>query len=178
MKCPNCDGKLEAKIFKKVRIEECSKCGGLWFDRDELKKAKDSTDEDLAWLDFDIFEDKESKYHKSESHKLCPRDESQLSKLTYSHSNVSIDACPVCYGIFLEKNEFENIIKFLEKEVDENTSGDYAKETLSQFSKILNEESVKSSEFKDLFTILKLGETRLSAEHEKITAILTFFPIR
>lgn len=178
MKCPNCDGELEAKTFKKVRIEECNKCQGLWFDRDELKKAKDSTDTDLAWLDFDIFEEKESKYHKSETDKLCPRDGSSLSKLTYSHSSVSIDTCPVCHGIFLDKNEFEKIIKFLENEVVENTSGDWAKEALSQFGEILNAQDMKSSEFKDLFTILKLGETRLSAEHEKITTVLTFFPIR
>lgn len=178
MKCPNCDGNLDPKTFKKVRIEECSKCSGLWFDHDELKKAKDSTDDDLAWLDFDIFEEKENKYHKSESHKLCPKDESHLNKLTYSHSSVSIDACPTCHGIFLDKDEFEKIIKFLENEVVENTSGDWAKEALNQFGEIFNAEDMKASEFKDLLTVLKLGETRLSAEHEKITAVLTFFPIR
>jgi Zn-finger nucleic acid-binding protein len=178
MKCPKCDGKLEPKTFKKVRIDECDNCGGLWFDRDELKRAKDSTDEELAWLDFDIFEEKENKYHKSESSKLCPKDEAHLNKLTYSHSSVSIDACPVCHGIFLEKDEFENIIKFLENEVVENTSADWAQQALSQFGEILNGEDMKSSEFKDLFTVLKLGETRLSAENEKITAVLTFFPIR
>lgn len=178
MKCPNCDGRLEPKTFKRVRIEECSKCGGLWFDRDELKKAKDSTDEDLAWLDFDIFEEKENKYHKSESNKLCPKDGSGLSKQTYSHSNVSIDACPTCHGIFLDQSEFEKIIKFLENEVVENTSEDWAKEALREFGDILNAEDMKASEFKDLLTVLKLAETRLSAEHEKITTVLTFFPIR
>jgi uncharacterized protein len=178
MNCPKCDGKLEPKTFKKVRIEECSKCGGLWFDQDELKRAKDSTDEDLAWLDFDIFEEKQNKYSKSESHRICPKDSTKLNKLTYAHSNVSIDTCPHCHGIFLDKDEFENIIKFLENEVVENTSGDWAKEALKEFSEILSSEDMKASEFKDLLTVLKLGETRLSAEHEKITAILTFFPIR
>ena len=178
MKCPNCDGKLEPRTFNKVNINECDKCHGLWFDRDELRKAKDSTDSDLAWLDFDIFEEKENKYSKSESHRHCPKDNTKLNKLTYSHSSVSIDACPTCHGIFLDKDEFEKIIKFLESEVVENTSGDWAKEALSQFGQILDGEEMKASEFKDLLTVLKLGETRLSAEHEKITAVLTFFPIR
>lgn len=178
MKCPNGDGNLESRTFKKVKIEECEKCHGLWFDRDELRKAKDSTDSDLAWLDFDIFEEKENKYSKSESHRECPKDETKLNKLTYSHSSVSIDACSTCHGIFLDKDEFEKIIKFLENEVAENTSEDWAKEALNQFGQILDGEDTKASEFKDLFTVLKLGETRLSAEHEKITAVLTFFPIR
>ncbi len=178
MKCPNCDGNLTPRTFNKVKIEECEKCHGLWFDHDELKRAKDSADADLAWLDFDIFEEKENKYTKSESHRHCPIDSTKLDKLTYSHSSVSIDACSDCHGIFLDKDEFDKIIKFLEDEVVENTSGDWAKEALSQFGEILDAEDMKASEFKDLFTILKLGETRLSAEHEKITAILTFFPIR
>lgn len=178
MKCPNCDGKLEEKTFKKVRIEECSHCHGMWFDQDELKKAKDSTDEDLSWLDFEIFEEKENKYSKKESDKQCPVDDTRLETLTYSHSKVSIDTCSNCYGIWLDSAEFEKIIKYLENEVITNTSGDWAKEALGQFGEILNAEDMKSSEFRDLFTILKLGETRLSAEHEKITAILTFFPIR
>ena len=46
MNCPKCDGKLESKQFKKVAIQECESCHGLWFDKDELKSAKDSTDED------------------------------------------------------------------------------------------------------------------------------------
>jgi len=178
MKCPKCDGKLESREFKKIKIEECEKCHGLWFDHEELKRAKDSTDTDLAWLDFDIFEDKENKYTKSETHIHCPVDSTKLAKLTYSHSRVSIDACPNCHGIFLDEDEFGKIIKYLENEVVSNTSEDWAKEALEEFTQILDGEDLKSSEFKDLFTILKLGETRLSAEHEKITAVLTFFPIR
>lgn len=178
MNCPKCDGKLEPKTFKKVNINECNKCEGLWFDHDELKRAKDSTDPDLAWIDFDIFEQKGAKYTKHESHRHCPKDETRLERLIYSNSKVAIDVCPLCHGIFLDSNEFDKIINYLENEVVSTTSGEYAQEMLTEFKGILSGEELKASEFKDLLTIAKLGETRLSAEHEKITAILTFFPIR
>lgn len=178
MKCPNCGNDFTSKTFHKVKIEECEKCQGLWFDRDELNNAKNSTDSDLAWINFDIFEEKGSKYEKNQGNKLCPKDSSSLQKFTYSHSKVSIDACPTCHGIFLDKNEFDKIISYLEKEVVSNTSGDWVKEALNEFNEILNGEEIKASELRDLLTVIKLGETRLSAEHEKITAILTFFPIR
>lgn len=178
MKCPNCDGKLEPKTFKKVRIDECDSCHGLWFDRDELKRAKDSTDEDLRWLDFDIFENKTNKYTKSAGAKICPKDENSLEKHTYSNSKVTIDVCPRCEGVWLDHDEFEKIIDYLENIVTSNTSGDYTKEMLKEFGQILSGEELKASEFKDLLTVLKLAETRLGVEHEKITAVLTFFPIR
>lgn len=178
MQCPNCDGKLESKTFKKVRIDECDKCQGLWFDRDELRRAKDSTDEDLSWLDFNLFEYKENKYTRSQSGRHCPKDSTNLEKLTYPHSKVSIDACSNCKGVWLDRDEFDKIIGYLEDTVVTNTSGDYAKEALREVGEILNGEELKASEFRDLFTVVKLGETRLGVEHEKITAFLTFFPIR
>jgi Zn-finger nucleic acid-binding protein len=178
MKCPNDDVELEIKTFNKVRIDECKKCRGMWFDHDELKRAKDSEDEDLRWLDFDIFEQKANKYTKSKSHRFCPKEGSMLEKQIYSNSKIVIDFCSKCQGIWLDYNEFEKIVEYLENMVVTNTSEEYAKEALRQFTEILNGEELKSSEFRDLLTILKLGETRLSAEHEKITAVLTFFPIR
>jgi Zn-finger nucleic acid-binding protein len=178
MKCPKCEANLESKTFKKVNIHECGTCSGLWFDKDELNRAKDSTDEDLAWLDFDIFEEKESKYSKKESGRVCPRDNSNLVTLIYSDSKINIDACPTCHGTWLDREEFEKIIKYLEDKVVSETSGEYAKDLVHQFTQILTGPTHLASEVKDFMAVLRLFEKRLEAEHPNITYALSNFPIR
>ncbi|GAB4335400.1 MAG: hypothetical protein Kow0099_07830 [Candidatus Abyssubacteria bacterium] len=38
MKCPKCYGDLEEKLFKKkVKIDRCKDCGGVWLDSGELE---------------------------------------------------------------------------------------------------------------------------------------------
>ncbi|HXK37207.1 MAG TPA: zf-TFIIB domain-containing protein, partial [Candidatus Paceibacterota bacterium] len=55
MNCPECEVPLRRTDCYGVNIDECPKCLGRWFDRDELRRAKDRTDEDLRWMDFDPF---------------------------------------------------------------------------------------------------------------------------
>ena len=178
MKCPKCDADLVSKTFKKVRVGECEKCNGMWFDRDELNLAKDSTDEDLAWLDFDMFEEHQEKYSKKESNKICPKDNSNLETLTYSDSKINIDACPTCHGTWLDSEEFENIIKYLEAKVASETSGEYAKDLAHEFGEMLKRPTHLASEAKDFMAVLRLFEKRLEAEHSNITYALSNFPIR
>jgi hypothetical protein len=38
MKCPKCYGELDEKVFKKkVKIDRCTECGGVWLDSGELE---------------------------------------------------------------------------------------------------------------------------------------------
>jgi Zn-finger nucleic acid-binding protein len=150
----------------------------MWFDRDELKLAKDSADEDLAWLDFDIFEDTHDKYSKKESNKTCPRDNSNLVTFTYSDSKISIEACSVCHGTWLDSEEFDKIIKYLEDKVVSETSGEYVKDLAHEFGEMLKRPAHLASEAKDFMAILRLFEKRLEAEHSNITYALSNFPIR
>jgi len=69
IKCPNDQTDLKQSQFKGLKIEECINCQGLWFDRDELRLAKDRTDDDLRWLDFELFDEKSEKYNTSRSKK-------------------------------------------------------------------------------------------------------------
>ena len=43
------------KAIGPVEVEECERCKGVWFDKDELRQAKDITDSDLNWMDFEIW---------------------------------------------------------------------------------------------------------------------------
>ena len=115
MNCAECQTPLQSTDFKGIVIYECSKCQGRWFARDELKKAKDHTDEDLSWIDFDPFSDEADKYTVQSEHKECPKCLVPMASLTYEKSRVIIDRCMNCHGIWLHRDEFPKIIKYLGK---------------------------------------------------------------
>src|SRR3989338_7505059 len=56
--CPSCKISLLSTIFYNIEIDYCQKCLGIWFDEEELRWAKDAKDENLRWLDIDIWENK------------------------------------------------------------------------------------------------------------------------
>ena len=59
---------------------------GRWFDRDELKRANESTDEDLRWLDFDPFAGEAEEPQAGQDARLCPRDIIPMGVITYEKS--------------------------------------------------------------------------------------------
>ena len=58
MQCPIDGTTLETHTIHSINIEECVQCRGLWFEEGELSKAKDESDPDLNWLDFDLWSDR------------------------------------------------------------------------------------------------------------------------
>ncbi len=173
LSCPGCKNPLKQSNNKGVRVDECENCKGIWFDEGELKAARDNTDKYLRWLDFVIFEEKPGKYSTSESNRQCIRCEEKLRTLTFMHSKVVIDACPKCKGIWLDNQEFQKIIKYLEKLIDTRTASQYAKDVLKELLEIGTGEKDKISEIKDFLAVLKLFEIRLAAEHSKIFEVVS-----
>ncbi len=165
MKCPNCQGDLNEVQYKGVRIHECEKCDGKWFDKDELKQAKDKTDDDLRWLDFELFNEESNKFASSVSKKHCPKDDSAMTSLTYEDSGVVIDKCNTCRGVWLDKDEFEKIIKHLKKVVVSQPASEYAKDALEEFKEILTGPENRISEIKDFLAVMKFFEMRLAVEN-------------
>jgi len=182
MRCPNCQHNLKQNDYKGVKIDECENCKGEWFDRDELRKAKDRTDDDLRWLDFELFDDKANKYTTAPSERKCPKNSSEMSSLTYQDSKVVIDKCNICKGVWLDNHEFEKIIKYLEHIVVATPSSEYGKETLREFSEIFTGPENTISEIKDFMSIANFFSIRLQVENPWTIAmsenINKYWPIR
>jgi Zn-finger nucleic acid-binding protein len=182
LNCPNCKNPLKGANYKGVRVDECENCRGIWFDKDELVAAKDNTDSYLRWLDIVIFEDKPSKYAAAPSSKQCPKCEKNLGSHTLMHSKVAIDACPQCKGVWLDDQEFEKIIAYLENYIENETASEYARDVLKELLEIGTGDKDKISEIKDFLAVLKLFEIRLAAEHPKIYELLQniniYYPVR
>lgn len=43
MKCPKCNGELQARTRGEVEIDVCQACGGIWLDSGELEKITATT---------------------------------------------------------------------------------------------------------------------------------------
>jgi len=72
MKCPKCASELTIVKLEDVEVDECKKCGGIWFDEDKLRQAKDSKDDDLRWMDFDLWKDTDQ-FEINEDSSFCPK---------------------------------------------------------------------------------------------------------
>ena len=172
MRCPNCGSELRASSREGVAVDECPQCGGTWFDRGELSRAKESADEDLRWLDYDIFaEEEESKGVLSE--RLCPRCGSAMYSRTYMESSVVVDACPSRHGVFLDQGEFSRIIDYLENLLVTSTSQDYARNAVEELKEVVTGPKDRVSEMKDFFAVVRLLRYRIGAEHPRVAETLT-----
>jgi Zn-finger nucleic acid-binding protein len=168
MKCPDCQAELRETDYRGVRIEECPHCLGRWFDRDELRQAKDRSGQELRWLDFDPFARHAAASPASSKRRLCPRCALAMGVIVYETSGVLIDKCSNCHGIWLDHGEFEKIVKHLEDEVSSETASQYRREAEKQFAQIVAGPEGPISELRDFFAVLNLLEMRLGVEHRTL----------
>ena len=165
MKCPDCSVELHETDYRGVRIDECPQCLGRWFDRDQLRRAKDRSDADLRWLDFDPFARGTAASPPTSQGRLCPHCAVKMGVIAYEASGVFIDKCDSCHGIWLDHGEFAKIVTHLEDEVSSETASQYRKDAQKQFAQILTGDEGPVSELRDFFAVLHLLETRLAVEH-------------
>jgi Zn-finger nucleic acid-binding protein len=110
--CPNCGRALEESELDHIAVHDCPACRGIWFERDELRDAKDNADPNLRWLDFDVFKAADTTSRQPD--KPCPHCGQAMNVLAYPHSKVKIDVCEADHGVWLDRGEFDELIKTLE----------------------------------------------------------------
>ena len=167
MQCPLCKVEMSKKAIKNIEVDTCDKCKGMWFEKDELRKAKDSADKDINWMDFEIWK-QEDKF-KADPRKLaCSKCNLTLVAINYGKTNVQIDYCPTCKGTWLDKGEFEKIIESLTNELLTKPFSDYIKESLVEAKEIITGPEPFLSEWKDFTTVLHMMELRLFVENPRL----------
>ena len=166
MKCPRCID-VELTHIHSILLDECSQCGGVWYDNDELRRAKDAEDPDLAWLDFKFMEH-EDLCAPSNCASNCPACNSALVSLEYDKTGVVIDACPACAGIWLDAGEFASIMQSLEDEAVSMDLSDYLRAALREAREIISGPESRMSEWRDLKRVLRLMGMRLYVQKPKL----------
>ena len=111
MLCPNDNAEMyEVRVDSHyglpVWLDQCPKCGGIWFDKSELFMAKHGEAEKVDLLDTVLL----SKKSVMQTAKLiCPRDNTELVRFTdrYFPQDIVLVRCPVCDGMWLNRGEFK-----------------------------------------------------------------------
>jgi Zn-finger nucleic acid-binding protein len=106
--CPVCQSNLEAKTVADASVDVCPRCGGVFFDQDELAAAKRSG---LAKLDAEI--ECREKVEEPKGPKLCPKCRVGMDAYRYQYtSNIVLDTCPDCGGVWVDDGELSRMEEF------------------------------------------------------------------
>lgn len=190
MNCPNDNEELEKVLFHNVEVDYCPKCLGIWFDKDELRLAKDEKDKQLNWLDVDLWRDKD-KFHVSRGDKHCPVDRTGLMEVKYDKSKIDphtrsfsgnfgvgarVDFCKMCEGIWLDRGEFKQIINYLKNKSDYEILNNYTKNIVSELWEVFSGPETFREELSDFLTLLKLFNYKFITQHPYLKDLIEDLP--
>ena len=106
MNCPKCEKMLSMQMVAEVEIDSCENCGGVWLDLGELKALLQQSDAFQASLSTEGGGSTEI-YDALTG--ACPRcgGEGHMTRVqNLDRPDITMDSCPVCYGIWLDGGEF------------------------------------------------------------------------
>lgn len=173
MKCPTGDGDLRRVQLGPAYIDVCDVCKGSWYDVGELRVLKDlEAGGDYSWIDVDIWRHLDQFQTPQQRGLPCPVDGDMLTSVRYGESGVTVDACKECHGVWLDKNEYDQIVKHLEARVNTESLGEYVKDLREEFVKVFMGAESPVEGLKHLDRVIYLMQLRMGAEHPGIAAIL------
>jgi Zn-finger nucleic acid-binding protein len=172
MNCPKCARVLAAQRFGPVQVDECPGCRGIWFDADELGRAKDHSQPDANWLDFEVWT-RGDQVRGSAATLRCPACGTALVALRYGDDPaVELDHCPACRGTWLDSGEFKKLVDGLARELDTKSRADYVRAALAEAREILTGPEGVVSEWRDFTTVLRLLQYRFLVENPRAAAAI------
>lgn len=121
MRCP-----VDSEVLKKttyeaqIEIDQCPACSGMWLDYGELESIQDSKENDYSEELGKIPDFFEQSYKlalaKKEGAYSCPCCGKEMEKREYGLcSQIMIDVCPSCRGVWLNRDEIVELEIFFEQ---------------------------------------------------------------
>ncbi len=114
--CPACGKNLNEYTLFSMRYEGCAACKGIWLIQDELRRLKNKVENgSLRWLNDEI--DNVEKTNVITTKRACVKCKNvKMVSVLFGKSSIVIDWCPQCHGMWLDKNEFDSMIEYLNDE--------------------------------------------------------------
>jgi len=116
MLCPNDSTEMhQVKIVGHyggpIFVDQCEKCGGIWFDEAELFRAKQGEAGRIEALNAGILRTPTTIEN---SELICPGDESAMHQFAdgYFPQDIVLVRCPLCHGIWLNRGMFAKYQQF------------------------------------------------------------------
>lgn len=171
MNCPNDKENLEVMLFHNVEVDYCPKCLGIWFDADELRLAKDIKDEQLNWVDVDLWRQAD-KFEVLRTDKHCPVDRAGLTQIKYDDSKVKVDFCKMCHGVWLDRGEFKQIINYLKNKSDYELLHRFVENASKELWEVFSGPEKFRSELEDFLMLIKLFNYKFAVQHPILNDII------
>lgn len=114
--CPTCKTALVRRYCGKVEALHCPKCGGFWIQKNRIGKILQRYMHYIARRhDRSCGRRQRANPRKIDPAKLeCPQCARPMAKLNYAYnSNVIVDACDSCGGVWFDRGELERVADFL-----------------------------------------------------------------
>ena len=116
MKCPACQSALSRRHYHRLYLEVCPSCRGIWFDPGNLVEFIEvllDNDPDIPPLSLQPRGKALNLLTLQEAGRSCPRCHKPMKKVNYGgDSNIVIDRCPACEGIWTDGGEIEKMATF------------------------------------------------------------------
>ncbi|RME22976.1 MAG: hypothetical protein D6806_12070 [Deltaproteobacteria bacterium] len=100
MRCPKCNSEMKKVTVRKIEVDRCPSCGGIFLDKGELEAIDDA---DIGAV-FDRGAWSRQKPEMDEVEAFCHRCRRTMMKLRAA-GDVNIDWCDQCEGVFLDRGE-------------------------------------------------------------------------
>ena len=116
MVCPNDNAEMrQVKILSHyggpIFVDQCDKCGGIWFDESELFRARQGEAEKIEAVNTEMLRALST----IETYPLvCPRDQGAMRRFAdrYFPEDIILVRCQVCHGIWLNRGAFTKYQQF------------------------------------------------------------------
>lgn len=121
MQCPKDHTELATIVYEAaIQVERCPACGGLWLDRGKLEQIEATPGRDysaeIARLPNLVDRAYAMALAKSEPPLSCPNCGRTMERREHGYcSQILIDVCPACHGIWLDDKEIEALEVFFER---------------------------------------------------------------
>lgn len=176
MNCPNCiKTKLEEIVLYNTEVNYCSKCMGFWFEQDELRQTKDEKDQAYSWLDIDLWND-QKKFKLGVGRKACPKDGVPLYEVRYGDSDIKVDVCEQCRGIWLDRGEFKKIAQYIKDKGNSQALNDYLAVLAQETREIFTGPETLKEELADFIAVLKFINYKLPIQHPYLANLIASLP--
>jgi len=115
LKCPVCNGNLVIDSRGGVEVMRCGSCGGYWVQKNNLGLILEKYMKHLAARsDKKKVRNRVNPWEVEKVKLICPECGRGMRKLNYAYnSNVIVDKCETCNGVWLDEGEIEKIGDFL-----------------------------------------------------------------
>jgi len=121
MDCPKDGAKLQTKAYESdIEVDQCAECGGMWLDEGELEKIQKSTEHDYGdeLREMPPFATRayEMARQQAAADLCCPKCGQEMTKKEYAYaSQIIVDTCLSCRGVWLDRGEIEALEVFFER---------------------------------------------------------------